>query len=85
MSTTHSCSGCTATWTGLAVCHCAAAGCHQTFGSISLFDAHRSQAGEHGHCLDPATILRAGQCRMFLRDNIWRGPEMPDRHLFFLV
>lgn len=32
--------------------HCAAAGCHATFGGVSLFDRHRRR----GECLPPADL-----------------------------
>lgn len=69
------CGGCDASWTALGTAHCSA--CHQTFASVGLFDAHRSQDGEHGTCLDPETVLsRDGERRLFFRDGMWRGPEM---------
>lgn len=69
--------GCGAEWTALNAAHCAAPGCHRTFASVSLFDAHRSQEGEHGTCLDPETVLtRDGARRLFFRAGMWRGPEM---------
>lgn len=78
-STAHSvtCSGCPATWTGLSRCHCAA--CHRTFGSVGLFDRHRSQAGDRGTCLDPAGLRhrKTGEPLMRLVDGLWRGPELP--------
>lgn len=56
-------------WSGTRACHCG--GCHETFSGIALFDKHRSQYGEHGRCLDPATL--AG---VELRDGVWSRPEM---------
>jgi hypothetical protein len=71
------CSACTAEWTGLTRAHCAALGCHQTFASVALFDAHRSAAGLHGACLAPAHVLtKTGKRVMELRDGVWRGPAM---------
>jgi hypothetical protein len=64
------CGGCPSVWTGLAVAHCAA--CHQTFGGVSLFDAHRSQSGERGSCEDPDLI------GLVFRDRCWRRPAMTD-------
>lgn len=58
---------CGATWTGLLTCHCAA--CCATFSAPSLFDQHRSAAG-NGSCLDPAELTG-----MEFRDGMWRGPE----------
>jgi hypothetical protein len=47
-------------------CHCGA--CHRLFSGVTPFAVHRSADGEHGSCLDPATltVLR-------LRDGVWRG------------
>lgn len=77
----HSCSGCSAVWTGAHIAHCSA--CHSTFAAVGLFDAHRSIAGNSGTCRDPATLTyrtgqRAGERVMFWRDGLWRAPEMPD-------
>jgi hypothetical protein len=44
--------------------HCAAAGCHHTFGSVRGFDRHRRA----GACLDPAMI--SGQ--HLTEAGIWR-------------
>ena len=81
MPQTNTCAGCRATWTGLSLCHCG--GCHQTFGGAALFDAHRTQHGEFGTCRRPADMVmtsgvRAGEPVMFLREGVWRGPEMSD-------
>lgn len=73
------CSGCEATWTGVTTAHCAADGCHQTFASVALFDAHRSQDGERGACIPPAEVQgRNGEQRLFFRAGMWRGPEMTE-------
>lgn len=37
--------------------HCGA--CHRTFGTVQHFDAHRSQRGSRGECLDPAGLKRS--------------------------
>lgn len=50
------CGGCPKTWTGLTIAHCGA--CHETFSSITHFDAHRSQYGQRGRCLDPKGLTR---------------------------
>ena len=81
MTPANTCSGCTATWTGSNACHCS--GCHHTFAGVRLFDAHRAQYGEHGICRRPADMTmasgpREGEPIMFLRDGVWRGPEMTD-------
>lgn len=69
------CSGCDATWGGQGRAHCA--GCHRSFSTAGLFDLHRSAHGERGGCKDPATITdQSGQRVLFLRDGLWRGPEM---------
>jgi hypothetical protein len=72
------CGGCDRTWTATGAAHCAA--CHtEPFSTARLFDLHRSAAGEHGRCLNPAQIRnRAGEQIMFLRDGMWRGPELTD-------
>lgn len=45
--------------------HCGARGCHQTFGGVTGFDAHRKD----GTCLPPASI------GMVLSDlGVWRTP-----------
>jgi hypothetical protein len=66
------CGGCPATWTAPGAAHCAA--CHRTFSGVSLFDLHRSQYGERGSCQDPGDVRHM----MFLRDGMWRGPEMTE-------
>jgi hypothetical protein len=77
MPTTNTCGHCPATWTGTRPCHCAA--CHRTFAGIRLFDAHRSQYGERGSCLNPAELTtKTGEPIAYLRDGIWSGPEMED-------
>lgn len=73
-STGHSCNGCGARWTGLSPCHCGA--CHRTFAGIALFDRHRDQHGERGHCVDPATITKGSPIEF--REGMWRGPEMTE-------
>jgi hypothetical protein len=77
----NTCSTCSATWTGNSACHCA--GCHHTFVSATLFDAHRTQHGERGVCRRPADLTftsgqRAGDPVMFFREGMWRGPEMTE-------
>lgn len=53
--------------------------CHRTFSTPRLFDSHRHARGDHGGCLNPATLTnaRTGDRIMFLRDGMWRNPEMP--------
>jgi hypothetical protein len=71
------CARCLARWGGTRTCHCGA--CHQTFSGQELFTAHRHQRGEHGGCIPPSSIVdQHGDRRMFERDGIWRGPEMPE-------
>lgn len=48
------CGGCDTVWFGQGICHCAT--CHETFSTIQHFDAHRSQRGERGECLDPGAL-----------------------------
>lgn len=72
---------CGAKWFGASRCHCSV--CHRLFSGVATFDKHRSVTGEHGACLDPATLTvnsgpRAGQPEMFLRDGVWSGPEMDE-------
>lgn len=77
MSDAISCNGCPNTWTAGGAAHCAA--CHRLFSTPRLFDLHRSARGERGACLDPAEIRTAsGERVMFLRDGMWRGPEMTE-------
>lgn len=53
----HTCSGCPATWSGVNVCHCSGAGCHETFSGLTWYDAHRV----NGKCKDPAKLkVRSG-------------------------
>lgn len=49
--------------------HCAALGCHRTFGGVTGFDAHRRD----GICLPPASL---GMVRSDL--GIWRTPMSDD-------
>jgi hypothetical protein len=72
------CGGCDASWTGTSICHCGS--CHRSFSGIGLFDKHRSQYGERGACVDPATLTGrdTGQPLMHHRDGMWRGPETTD-------
>jgi hypothetical protein len=77
----HSCSRCSAVWTGARTAHCSA--CHSTFATDGLFDAHRSIAGCSGTCRDPGTLTyragqRAGERVMFWRDGLWWEREMTD-------
>jgi hypothetical protein len=73
----NTCSGCDNTWTGVNICHCGS-GCHRTFSSIALFDAHR--AGGEG-CQDPASMRfvagkQAGELRMRLNaHDVWVGNQ----------
>lgn len=62
------CPTCPARWTGLAAAHCT--GCHETFSGVSLFDRHRTAAGERGACRPPADL---SDCEF--RDGMWRGPR----------
>lgn len=71
------CGGCDERWTALNACHCCA--CHQTFGTAGLFDLHRSQFGERGACLDPASLTTAtGAPGMRLLAGLWRGPALDE-------
>lgn len=66
---------CGATWTGLSRAHCS--GCGHTFAAVSYFDRHRTNKGEHGTCLDSATITDTNGNRvLFHRNGYWTGPEM---------
>jgi len=63
------CPRCPAVWQGVeTICHCGA--CCRTFAGVGLFDQHRDHNGEHGRCLDPATVPE-----LHYRDGMWRGPE----------
>jgi hypothetical protein len=69
------CPRCLAAWGGSRPAHCGS--CHLTFSGLELFDAHRDHHGDHGRCVPPDTVLDShGRRRMFLRDGVWRGPEM---------
>lgn len=73
----HTCNGCDVTWTGHRIAHGAC--CHRTFASVGLFDKHRSMAGDHGTCHHPASVTTtSGERVMFLRDGMWKAPEMTD-------
>lgn len=73
----NTCGGCDATWTAPNAAHCG--GCHRQFATVALFDAHRSADGDHGTCLDPATVVgRHGERRLFFRAGMWRGPELTE-------
>jgi hypothetical protein len=73
--TTTTFSRCGATWCGDRPCRCSAY--HRTFAGGHAFDRHRSARGDHGTCLDPATVLdRAGRPIMRLRRGMWRGRAM---------
>ncbi len=49
-----SCGKCKAWWTGAQRSHCAR--CHETFSSLSAFDAHWRNVGPGEDCKDPASI-----------------------------
>jgi hypothetical protein len=53
MAVIHRCGACPREWTGLAECHCGA--CHEHFGGITAFDAHRGGGDCHkpGRLRDP--------------------------------
>lgn len=69
---------CGARWTALGAAHCGA--CHETFAGPTLFDQHRTQAGDHGTCRRPAelTTTKTGARVMYHRGGMWRGPELTD-------
>ena len=50
------CSRCDNWWAGLSPHHCGS--CHQTFTSLTAFDAHRdgNHAHDTRHCVDPSTV-----------------------------
>jgi hypothetical protein len=69
---------CGAKWTARTTAHCAA--CHRTFASPGLFDRHRHTHGDHGGCLNPASLTgKDGTRVMFHRDGMWRSPEMTEQ------
>lgn len=73
----NSCSGCDATWTGMAPAHCS--GCHRLFASAGLFDQHRKATrgiAEDSKCIDPVTIRKNDIRVMFFREGMWRGPQV---------
>ena len=51
------CAHCGAVWGGLKTAHCAGS-CHQTFTTITAFDAHRagSHAKDERHCVWPVKV-----------------------------
>lgn len=50
---------------GTTLAHCAATGCHRTFGSVGDFDRHRRD----GRCLRPESL------GLVLADGIWASLE----------
>ena len=75
---------CGATWTGLNICHCAAAGCHQTFSVERWFKFHRNGS----KCADPATLkVRDGKDGPFVtamklnQHGVWVG-ALPNPRLW---
>lgn len=79
----NSCSGCGATWTGVGAAHCGGHGCHATFDSVTLFDAHRMTTrnpADPGRCQHPATLREAGRRTHFFQDGMWRGPASEDSY-----
>lgn len=71
------CASCNATWTATSAAHCS--GCHSTLSGVTLFDRHRSVAGERGTCTPPGDLRDAdGQPICELRDGMWRFPEMDE-------
>lgn len=69
-----SCGGCSARWQSMALAHCGA--CHESFGSVDLFDRHRLARGEHGVCEYPSYLpaRKGAQLRMIKVDGVWREP-----------
>lgn len=71
------CNRCRATWAALGAAHCG--GCCRMFSTARHFDLHRSARGDHGTCLDPATIINArGERLLFHRNGMWRGPVISE-------
>jgi len=62
---------CGQSWNGTRPAHCS--GCCQTFSGVALFDRHRNLYGEHGTCVDPATMPNVE-----LRDGVWSNPQMTE-------
>ncbi len=58
------CGGCGGVWQSNALAHCGA--CHHSFGSVDLFDRHRSSSGDHGACVLPK---REG---IVMTGGVWR-------------
>ena len=46
------CGGCDSVWSGVNRAHCAAKGCHHTFGGVTAFDNHRRR----NKCIHPAEL-----------------------------
>lgn len=70
------CSGCAAQWNASATAHCGS--CHRSFSGVSLFDRHRYITQTSGGCIDPAELMSNGKRVAFLRDGVWRYPELTD-------
>lgn len=65
------CGGCGSQWRAPDAAHCPMVGCHDTFETVALFDAHR----DHGRCLDPAMVDdQYGAPVMEWRSDMWRRP-----------
>ena len=64
-------------WTGLNTSHCAA--CHETFTSLTPFDAHQRLQDGRVACLNPHTALDSAGRQMFRRKP-GSGYWQLDRH-----
>lgn len=79
------CQTCDRTWNGLAEAHCAAAGCHRHFTTVTAFDLHRVGPGDDRRCADPATLVRGdGKPRLSVvlraSGDVWGYPSGGDDH-----
>lgn len=73
------CRRCGTEWTGLAIAHCTAPGCHRTFTTAANFDRHRAgskdRTRKQGECSDPAA------CGLELNERgQWRQPGTDIKH-----
>lgn len=76
------CGTCETRWSGYRMAHCTT--CHQTFGSVSSFDRHRSRIDETNvHCVPPEDIglfwveLRRAWCESWSTTEVRVAEETP--------
>lgn len=72
LSTWTRCGRCETRWTSASQLHCS--GCHQQFGSLAVFEAHRV----NGHCVD---LTGTNFIKVTLKGctiPVWRSPKRED-------